>query len=320
MTHDTTTALPWETPPAEPTSDRIPYVGEGADGARRSAEIDRNEADTLDPGEARDACLASAAAWDAQAERLEEETLVDATGTLVAVTDVEEVDRFLDDLRDDATRSETVRAMRDTVLDAVRRRSDTRHAARVKRLDGAAPESPTDVRLEVVGAADDADSLAALAAVFAAGAKEAKGIAGEILDELPGRGGKPRGSLRVGDGQGFELVLTRSGRRDLSVEVDEVVDVLVADLVAQAEKIPNLEKSVAIYSTGIRDGVKALRDLLSSTPSFRSTALDAFVKRLENRDDDDLAKRLRKAYGRVESGEPSIKLDRKPIEETGDES
>jgi hypothetical protein len=51
---------------------RWPYVGEGADGARRSAQIDREEADTLDSSDPRrDELLLSAAAWELQAEREE---------------------------------------------------------------------------------------------------------------------------------------------------------------------------------------------------------------------------------------------------------
>jgi len=42
---------------------REPYVGEGADGARRSAQIDLEEADCLPPGEVRDAALLSAERW-----------------------------------------------------------------------------------------------------------------------------------------------------------------------------------------------------------------------------------------------------------------
>ena len=53
-------------------NDRSPYVGHGADGARRSAEIDRNEADTHDTGsEAWQRCMTSAASWDEQADRIE---------------------------------------------------------------------------------------------------------------------------------------------------------------------------------------------------------------------------------------------------------
>ncbi len=50
-----------EPPPTDrvaTTGHRIPYVGDGADGARRSAAIDSSEADGMDPGEARDERLA----------------------------------------------------------------------------------------------------------------------------------------------------------------------------------------------------------------------------------------------------------------------
>jgi len=51
---------------------RDPYVGDDADGARRSAQIDREEADCLDRGTPRyDLLLASAAAWDRQADELD---------------------------------------------------------------------------------------------------------------------------------------------------------------------------------------------------------------------------------------------------------
>jgi len=52
---------------------RYPYVGEGADGARRSAQIDLEQADCMDPGEERDERLLSAARWELQADRLERE-------------------------------------------------------------------------------------------------------------------------------------------------------------------------------------------------------------------------------------------------------
>lgn len=50
---------------------RDPYVGEGADGARRSGNIDLSEADTLDPGERKDAVLLSAERWFMQADAIE---------------------------------------------------------------------------------------------------------------------------------------------------------------------------------------------------------------------------------------------------------
>jgi hypothetical protein len=50
------------------TGFRTPYVGDGAEGARRSAAIDREEADVTDPADPRyGVLLASARLWDEQA-------------------------------------------------------------------------------------------------------------------------------------------------------------------------------------------------------------------------------------------------------------
>jgi hypothetical protein len=47
---------------------RIPYVGEGREGALASAQIDREEADTYDRADPRrESALASAARWERQA-------------------------------------------------------------------------------------------------------------------------------------------------------------------------------------------------------------------------------------------------------------
>lgn len=83
---------------------RNPYVGEGADGARRSAAIDRSEADGLDPGPYRDAVLASVARWEDQAAELEAaEVLVgevvddhDEDGTLADLEAQEAEDLVMD--------------------------------------------------------------------------------------------------------------------------------------------------------------------------------------------------------------------------------
>jgi hypothetical protein len=49
-----------------------PYVGQGVDGCHRSAQIDREEADTLDVLDVRrEQLYASADAWERQAEQLE---------------------------------------------------------------------------------------------------------------------------------------------------------------------------------------------------------------------------------------------------------
>lgn len=68
------------------TGHRFPYVGEGADGARRSAEIDRSEADGLDlSDDRRDYVLASADRWVQQADEIDaraaQETSRDGRGS-----------------------------------------------------------------------------------------------------------------------------------------------------------------------------------------------------------------------------------------------
>lgn len=58
--------------PLPPLQLRHPYLGHGADGARRCAQIDQEEADTLDVGDQRDEALLSVERWLMQAEYLEE--------------------------------------------------------------------------------------------------------------------------------------------------------------------------------------------------------------------------------------------------------
>lgn len=79
--------------PEKRAGHRIPYVGEGADGARRSAEIDRSEVDSLPTGphqpgyseateERKAALLASVERWEQQAAELEQAAAaLDAAGS-----------------------------------------------------------------------------------------------------------------------------------------------------------------------------------------------------------------------------------------------
>lgn len=56
--------------PAWAARDRVPYVGQGVDGCLRSAQIDREEADTYDLADPRlSRCLDSALGWEDQAQR-----------------------------------------------------------------------------------------------------------------------------------------------------------------------------------------------------------------------------------------------------------
>lgn len=246
-------------------------------------------------------------------------------------------DTLLDALADSTARSVTCGQATDAVRHAVRVRADARRTARITRLGDDGVKHSADLRLEAVGAANDADVLDALAGVFTAGAKEAKGVAADLLSELPERGGKPRRSVKVADGEGFELSIVVTGRSELSVKHDEVDDVLAAWLLssAQAElaeckaggvesaaKLALSKHPAQVYAAAVRDTLTEIRSILASSPTYRSTALDSLVKRLGDAEEDDLASRLRNAYGKVEKGEPSVKLDRKPLapEKTEDEA
>jgi hypothetical protein len=223
---------------------------------------------------------------------------------------------ILDELADDtARRDQLVRQGKDAVLSAIRGRADERRAAREAKLGEDGTPSTADLRREAVGAADDSENLTALAGIFLAGATEAKQIAGELLDDLPQRGGKPRASLKVGDGHGFELTVTRSKRTEVAVDADKVIGVLVPWLVGHdtSGRPRDWVEDAAAYAQGAREALGLFRSLLAASPGFKSTALDSLVKRLQNADEDDLATRLTAAYGRVEKGEPSVKLERKPL-------
>lgn len=228
---------------------------------------------------------------------------------------------ILDSLADAETRFVVLERATSEIKAAVHKRADDRRQARIERLEGEEPTSESDVRLEAVGLANDADVLAALGGAFTAGAKEARDVAGDLLDEIPGRGGKPRASLKVGDGDGFALVVTRAAaRKELSVDGEEVDDVMVAYLLEVAAARTRagdgpLELGILpakTYAAGVRDGIEQLRAVLAA-PKFKVTALDALVTALENLEDDTLAKRLRKAYAQVEVGEQTTKLERKPV-------
>lgn len=65
---------------------RTPYIGSGADGAHRSAAIDREEADTLDRHDPRrDELLDSAHRWDLQARAEDAEAMTNSAAILDAL-------------------------------------------------------------------------------------------------------------------------------------------------------------------------------------------------------------------------------------------
>lgn len=247
-----------------------------------------------------------------------------------------DADALLDDLAAHDDRARLAGALTDTLLAAVRGRSDRRRTDRLLRLQGGRVESVSDLRRELVGVAADADVMRGIAAVFTAGAKEADQIAGDLLTELPPRTvkgvEKPPASAKVGDGEGFELKVSRAVPTESFADLGAIVDVLVSWSVHVAEVATKadpeagplaLGKLPAVtYAAGLREGIEQLRSVLAASPPVKSTALDALVVALESADLEELAKRLRKLYGRREraSGEATVKIDRTPIKPKAEKS
>jgi hypothetical protein len=234
------------------------------------------------------------------------------------------VSGVLDQLVDVGIRNRLTRQAKDELRTDLRRRGDDRRRAREERLGDDPVKSQTDVRKELVGAAHDVEILTDLAGVFLEGAKEAKGILSDTLDELPERGGKKRASAKVGEDESFELKVTRASATKLSTKDEDLDDVLAAIALADVGRLHDGLKAAGeeksspialgihpakVYAAGVRAGIGALRDLLGATPGYKSTALDALVTRIEGLDEDELAKRLRASYGKVATGEPSIKIE-----------
>lgn len=219
---------------------------------------------------------------------------------------------FLDELlADGAHRVEIMRNAGDTAQAAIRDRADVRRGKwRPEKV-----KDPADLRREIVGATDDADLLYDMGRVFTSAGDVAKGIVGDLILELPQRNGKPRRSATVADGQGNDLKVTTSARTEVKVDHEAVDDVLVGWLLATTSTTNGEGKA---YAGGVRDGIALLRDVLASNPTYRSTALDALVKTLGGANEDELAKRLAGAYGRVEKGEPGVKYERTPTKGTDD--
>jgi hypothetical protein len=199
----------------------------------------------------------------------------------------------------DATRMllERVRAL---AADAAKRRADGK------------PSSST-LAPEITLMADAYDTLRAVERVFSAGAVEAREISGELARELADDTRKSS-SVRVGDAHGTDVKLSRTVQTEMRVDVPEIVDVIVASLIAAEARAPHgdveltREDTLRAYANGARDAIETYRRI-AAAHSFKSTTLDAFVRDLEGSGDDALAIRLGHAYGRVSKGE-TVKLER----------
>lgn len=231
--------------------------------------------------------------------------------------DGDQLASMLDELAADHTRRNlTEAAIRDKAIAIVNTRAAARTAAREQRLAGGEVTSELDIRAEAVGAADDADVLRAFSRAFGDAAKQGDMLTAELVGLLPPRGDKPRRSFTVADGHGFDLKATSTPNTKVFAEIGEIVDVVVATLIAhkaRTGKPEDADTHIISYGKGLRDGAISILELISAPHSnVKTSALDALGMRLQGMGEVDLAKRLAAAYGRKPYGEPTVKVERTP--------
>jgi hypothetical protein len=220
----------------------------------------------------------------------------------------EDVGLAVEDWRDPEVAARFADDVRTRVLEQVR--------AQYAPLLEARPEGrvvDATVAPEVSFLASAVTALDALAGAVKAGADEARSIAGEVLSDVKGEKGTR--TLKAADPYG-PIVLKRTTGSKMSTRDEDLLDVLVASLVGAAEDEDDAAARNPVwavyYARGLRDGLAALLSLTSS-PSWKSTALDALAKQLEEREEHALAIRLQHAYGRVDSGSPRITVERTEV-------
>lgn len=221
----------------------------------------------------------------------------------------------LDELSADPTRRTlTEAAIRDKAILAVNTRAAARTAAREQNATGGVVTSELDIRDEALGASGDADVLRAFGRAFNEAAKQGDVLTAELVGLLPPRPSGPRRSFTVADGHGFDLKATSSPNTKPFAELPEIIDVIVATLIARDTKADGGESiknpdGIRRYGEGLRDGIASILEVLAA-PSVKTTALDALGKRLQAMGEIELARRLAVSYGRKEVGEPTVKIER----------
>jgi hypothetical protein len=183
-------------------------------------------------------------------------------------------------------------------------------AARTPRVAKHGPDrqpSEIEVAEELRTMADARDTLTAIAKAVTTGADEARAITAEVLAEVAPDERKAK-TVRLADGHGWDLKVTRSQPTKVEVRLEEVQDVLVAWSVSRYDTRGN---EAATYAEGVRAGMAVLLSVLAS-PSVKTTALDALVREVEGAGEEALALRLRHAYGRKSTGEPRVEIKREP--------
>ena len=150
-------------------------------------------------------------------------------------------------------------------------------------------------------------ALDAFADAVKAGSDEARGIAGDVVLEVQPEREVGTATVKVGTANGTVRAVRTQATKP-SVDTDRIVDILVADLIGNLSVASPL---VSAYAQGARDAVAGLLGVISP-PSFKTTSLDDWQRRLEANGEDDLAIRLGHAYGRVPTGDAKTKLTIEP--------
>lgn len=179
--------------------------------------------------------------------------------------------------------------------------------AKSRRVDGKVTQAVVAGEVQVL--ADAFDTLTAVSNAVKRGATEAQALLGDVVAEVvPEKADAGTGSIKVGDGHGADVKVTRTQGTKVEAQSDTIVDVLVSKLLTDAAGGGELTDAKA-YAAGAREAIAALLELMSP-PGWKTTALDALAKQLEDAQDFDNAIRLGHAYGRVAQGDPKTKVER----------
>lgn len=188
---------------------------------------------------------------------------------------------------------------------AIRARIDAGYNA----LVSARPDAPIDVAVapELRWLTATHDTLDTVGRVFADAIKDVKSITGDVIQEArPERelhkvGGTA--SVRVARVEGEEGTVKASVTQPTKAfaELPAILDVLVADMLAQVDAAGWSEEQVAAYADGARDALARAQEITNPW-GVKTSVLDKWLPLLP----DALAARLRAAYGRKVHGNPTV--------------
>lgn len=178
------------------------------------------------------------------------------------------------------------------------------------------PPTTSDVQPELLLLSDMHSTLTGVGRAFADAAKSTTQIASDVVldvkheraETIEQQGGTA--SVRVGGHQGSVKVTTTQATKPFA-ETDQIVDVLIADLLADVDVtgIERPDEHVSLYAKGARDAIAGLLGLVSPL-SWKTSALDVWQRALQTRNEEALASRLAAAYGRRPVGSLNTKIER----------